>query len=167
MSNNSTTLVPITKFMNDVQSGKYQGIISYLTLNEILKIIRNLLVKKGKTDPDVWRREEENAIERIYKLPNSSFEILAGLPDESITSSDELHFGKISNDALEIMKKYSGKVKEIPGSDDEHDGLSTVDTYHIILAKKFNCEKIASFDKDFVEASSEIGTIVLKEEYRL
>ena len=48
---------------------------------------------------------------------------------------------------------------------DHPDMFPTPDSFHVVLAKKFHCDQIASFDKDFKEISDEIPTIIVKEDY--
>lgn len=151
--------------MKDVENGKYKGIISDLTLNELRKVIRYQLVKKGVTDPEGWSLAERKALDSIYAIKKENIEIVSGeIPPEDI-KSNEL-FSKVSDKAYSLMMKYPGKVIK-PVREEEHKGLSSVDTFHIVLAQNFKCTKIASFDGDFAEASSEMPQLVIKQEYKL
>ena len=38
----ATTLKPATDFIKDIENGRYTGVISYLTLNELLKVMRHM-----------------------------------------------------------------------------------------------------------------------------
>ena len=159
---NTSTSKPSTDFLKDVQNGKYIGVISYLTINELFKSIRNILVHEGKTDVAVWKSKEEEAIRKIYALPKDFVEIVSAKVDDCSAKEEDLVFGKISDDAFTLMETYRGKVTK-----NKHDGLSTVDSYHVVLAKLFECNKIASIDNDFNETSNEIPRLAVKEMYPL
>lgn len=163
-SKNYADLIPATKFMQDIENGKYKGIISDLSLNELRKVIRTQLVNKGKTNPTEWESAEREAITRIYQLKKENVEIVSGEITDDDIKTDEL-FSRVSDKAYAFMIKYPGKVIK-PKTKDEHKGLSPVDTFHIVLAQNFKCNKIASFDGDFQVSSSEIPQLVVKQEYR-
>ena len=163
----ATTAKPATDFIKDIENGRYKGVISFLTLNELLKVIRNLMVERGKTDPTFWERKGNEAIDKIYRIKKENIEIVSGTTTDCEKSEDELLFGKISDQAYTVMEKYPGGILQKVGEKDKHDGMSTVDTFHVILAKIFNCDKIASFDGDFKEVSSEIKQLVVKEIYKV
>jgi len=154
-----------SSFIDGVSNEKYEGIISQLTILEMIKVIRNLLVEKGKTDPKEWADFIFKAIDSIYKIPK--IRIIEGTVKETgekhtVTSSDHMSFGKISYDAVELIKKYQGKTKSsTDGKKLEHDGISAVDALHVILAKRLKCNKIVSFDNDFDQLSGEIQPIIL------
>jgi len=163
-SKNFTDLIPAKKFMKDVEDGKYIGIISDFTLNELRKIIRNQLVNKGIEDPTIWNTREQEAITKIYQIKKENVEIVSGeIPNDDI-KNDEL-FSKVSDRAYVLMGKYSGKVIT-ENRIKKHKGLSTADTIHVALAQNFSCSKIASFDGDFGNLS-EIPQLVVKQEYTL
>lgn len=163
----ATTVKPATDFIKDVENGRYKGVISYLTLNELLKVIRNIMVQQGKTDPALWKSKGKDAINKIYKIKKDNMEIVSGITTDCKKSGDELLFGKISDQAYTVMEKYPGRTLQGVREKDKHKGMSTVDTFHVILAKIFNCDKIASFDDDFQEANSEIKQLVVKEIYKV
>jgi predicted nucleic acid-binding protein len=162
-SKNFKDLIPARKFMKDIESGKYKGIISDLTLNELKKVIRTQLVNKGITDPNKWKATEDDAITKIYQIKNENVEIVSGeIATEDIKIDEP--FSKVSDKAYTFMSKYSGKVIR-PEKKEEHKGLSTVDTFHLVLAQNFKCNKIASFDGDFHVSSSEMTQLDVKQEY--
>jgi len=157
---NTLTAKPSADFLKDVEDGKYIGVISYLTINELFKSIRGMLVKDGKTSITLWKAKEKEAMRKIFALSSKFVEIVSGKKDDCKAIQDDLAFGKISDDAFLIMDKYPGQVTK-----NKHDGLSTIDTYHVVLAKLFDCNKIASIDNDFKECSNEIPPLSVKEVY--
>ena len=164
----ATTAKPATDFIKDVENGKYVGIISDVTLNELVKIIRNIMVERGQTDPASWERKKKEAIRKIYAIKKEQIEIVSGTINDCEKSEDDLVFGKISDQAYNIIQKYPGVAKwDDSEKKTKHKGMSTADTFHVILAKIFNCDKIASFDSDFKEVSSEIKQLVVKEIYKV
>ena len=164
----ATSVKPATEFINDVVNGRYVGIISYLTLNELLKIISNMMVDKGKTEPAQWKRKRDEALKKIFALNDKQVEIVSGNITDSTCNEKDLMFGTISDNAYTLMEKYPGTVKfDATKGKNKHKGISTVDSLHVELAKIFKCCKIASFDSDFAEVNSEIQQLVIKEVYRI
>jgi len=161
-SENRADSTSATKFMGDVEGGKYVGIISDFTLSELRKVIRNQLVRKGIEDPAVWSRKEREAITRIYQIKEENVEIVSGeMPHDGI-KSDEL-FSRVSGRAYVLMGKYPGKAIAVHRTK-KHKGPSTADTIHVVLAQNFGCGKIASLDRDF-GGLSEIPQLAIKQEY--
>ena len=164
----ATRAKPATEFINDVSNGRYVGIISYLTLNELIKIIRNMMVEQGKIEPLQWERKRDEALRKIFALNNEHVEIVSGNITDSTCNEKDLMFGTISNKAYLLMEKYPGTVKfDETERKSKHKGISTVDSLHVELAKIFKCCKIASFDSDFAEVNSEVRQLVIKEVYRI
>lgn len=155
-----------TNFIDGVRDGKYEGIISLVTLMEVVKVLRVLYVNKGINDPDEWNKKTDEAIDKINRLPQ--MKIVGGTitdAGKSYTRSDcdTMSFGKFTEESLELLQKYPGSVKQDgSGKKLQHNGISPVDALHIIVAKRFECNKIVSFDHDFNETSSEITPVVLE-----
>ncbi len=148
--------------MRDFSRGAYEGIVSLLAIKELIKILRELFVSRGVTDKTVWMREEGNLIRKINKL--SGIKVIEGRPDErkNVTSTEDMMFGNISHDALDVMLKYGGSSK---WDDYEkaviHDGLHPMDALHVVIAVRMGCGKIVTFDHDFEETKNEVYPIVL------
>lgn len=149
-------------FLDDVNDGNYEAVVSLLVIKEVVKFIRNIFVLNGKYNPEVWMQEEKNVIDRIFRL--QGVKIIEGRPDEIRTlKPEEIAFGNLSHDALETLLKYGGRMKfRKKKRRREHDGVHPMDVLHIALAKKMLCAKIATFDFDFKETKKEIEPIVLE-----
>lgn len=161
-SNDPADSTSATKFMSDVEDGKYVGIISDFTLSELRKVIRNQLVRKGIEDPAVWSRKEQEAITRIYQIEEENVEVVSGeMPHDGIKNDEP--FSRVSGRAYVLMGKYPGKAIAVHRTK-KHKGLSTADTIHVVLAQNFGCGKIASFDRDF-GGLSEIPQLDVRQEY--
>ncbi len=72
------------------------------------------------------------------------------------------HFG---DEGLRIMKQYRGRVVQGRTGGYEHDGIHTMDAYHIVVAKTVGCSKIATFDNDFDQTRTEIEPLKLQSDY--
>ena len=158
------TAKPCTDFMRDVESGgKYLGIISNLALNEMIKGIRNILVAGNKTDAACWRSEVDRALHAIYEL-NENFVIVSGTAEEAGPDAS-MSFGAMSVEATNLIKDHEGTARTRSGRGTVHDGLSTADTLHAVLAKRMNCSQIATFDNDFDELSDYMPRMNVREAY--
>jgi len=153
-------------FIEGVCDGKYEGVVSLVTLMEVVKVLRVLYIEKGKYDPSFWNAKTDEAIDKINKLPK--MKIVSGTVSETgksytRTTCDEMSFGQFTDESLKLLKKYPGNVKQNKaGTKYEHDGISVVDALHIVIAKKYDCNKIVSFDGDFNTTASEIKPIVIE-----
>ena len=162
----STTKVkPSSDFLNEVIAGKFEGIITSLTLNEVIKVTRNIMTGNGKTEPGYWKSKEKEAMRKIFELPAKNVIISNDVLENLELSEDELNFEKISDEALTLIKKYQGSTKINEDGKTEHDGLSTVDSLHLAIAKKIACDKIATADADFKETEAELPVLFVKEVY--
>lgn len=77
------TVKPATGFIKDVEDGKYIGVISDITLNELYRIVRNLLVRAGKNDHGIWKRKQDEAIRKIYRIKKGQIEIVSGTSEDT------------------------------------------------------------------------------------
>lgn len=151
----SHTLPAAQRFLKDVSSGKYEGIISLLAVKEFVKFIRNLSVANGDNDPQKWLEREKRLLDVIWRL--KGVKIIEGTSEERAVSGTNLSFADVSMEALTLMKKYGGSVKRNPNTNKmEHDGIHPMDALHIAVAKGMGCSKIATFDNDFIETKAEI-----------
>jgi predicted nucleic acid-binding protein len=150
-------------FLERVESGKYEGTISLFALMELVKQLRELLVRANICSPADWDVSIKKALEKIYKMPN--IKIVEGTLAErkqSLTPFSLSH-SEIAWDSFDIMNKYQGSVK-IKSGNYEHDGLHPIDAVHVTLAKRMGCVMIATFDRDFKETNGEITPLLLQDD---
>jgi predicted nucleic acid-binding protein len=150
-------------FLTRVESGKYEGMISLFVLMELIKQVRELLVKANICNRKDWDANIKKAVEAIYKMQN--IKIVEGSSDEQKSSSivSGLSHSEIAWESFEVMNKYQGFVKQ-KNNELEHDGIHPVDAVHITLAKKMGCSMIATLDRDFRETDGEIKSLLLQED---
>jgi len=151
------------EFLKKVESGKYEGVVSLLGLMELVKQIRELLVKSGTYDPSDWQASIRKAIEGIYSIKN--VKIVEGSQNERrpFGMVSELSHSEIAWESFDIITKYHGKIKE--GKNGlEHDGIHPVDALHVALAKRMGCTMIATFDRDFRETAPEVQSLLLQDD---
>lgn len=153
------------KLLEKIANNKFEGVISSLTLMELVKALRELLVQFGQI------RKVEDVEEIIHKNVSSLFAIgnirfvEGGPPDfESMPEVEELYFCTVCREALATINECTGK----PDIDREtgrivHKGLHAPDILHIILAKKLQCDKLATFEWNFKEAKDEIVPLILQD----
>ncbi|MCY4490026.1 MAG: hypothetical protein OXC46_01010 [Thaumarchaeota archaeon] len=103
------TAKPSTAFMSDIKSsGKYHGIISDFTINEMIKVIRSILVTRKITNASSWENKIKWAVEKIYNLNKDDFTVVFGMAYED-NSDDDMGFGRISYEATQLMKENQEK----------------------------------------------------------
>ncbi|MCY4490029.1 MAG: type II toxin-antitoxin system VapC family toxin [Thaumarchaeota archaeon] len=161
------TAQPSAAFMQDVElSGKYYGIISDFTLNEMIKVIRNVPVAENKISVTSWKYEISFALKKIYALKNNNFTVITGSEDE-VNFENNMNFGEISIEATQLMIDNPGTTKINAKGVAIHDGLHAADSLHAVLAKRMDCSRIATFDNDFDEISYYIPRMNVKEMYSI
>jgi predicted nucleic acid-binding protein len=154
-----------TDLLNKVATKKFEGIISNLTIMELIKSLRELLVEYGKigkiADIDTI---VEKTIKPLFLMDNICF--VEGRPTdfEPAIEIAKLYYHSASNECLKLMNVYKGKV----GSDytsgmPKHQGLHAPDFFHLFLAKQLRCDKIATFDWAFQETRSEVVPLILQD----
>jgi predicted nucleic acid-binding protein len=151
------------ELLEKVESGKYEAMISLFALMELVKQIRELLVKQNVFDHGEWQESVKEAVEAIFRMKN--VKIVEGNPDErkAIATDSGLSHSAIAWDSFDIINKYQGSVKRRK-NEFEHDGIHPVDAVHISLARKMGCSMIATLDRDFREADSEVKSLLLQED---
>jgi len=156
---NTGTVHRTQQFLNQITSGQISGIVSTLVLNEVIKVIRKILVERGMTARQ-WNQNELQAIRSIFGIQGLT--VVKGEPNETQSDISLMTFGKISSAALAIIKRYPGRIRNNRRTGrPEHDGISPVDSYHIVLAKRFHCDALATLDHDFNETSPEIAPMII------
>ena len=154
-------------FMQDVElSGKYHGIISDFTLNEMINVIRKTLVKKNKINRSTWKSTVNFALKKIYALENNNFTVITGSEDE-VNFENNMNFGAVSIEATQLMIDNPGTTKINAKGVTIHDGLNATDSLHAVLAKRMACSRIATFDNDFDEISYYMPRMNVKEMYSI
>lgn len=147
-------------FLSKVESGEYEGTISLFALMELIKQIRELLVKADVCMKADWEQAIKQAFQAIYSMQN--IKIIEGtvVEKDETDSITLLTHSEIAWDSFNIMNKYCGTVKVNNGGFC-HDGIHPVDAVHIALAKRMGCTAIATFDRDFRETDDVVKSLFL------
>lgn len=149
-------------FLLKVQGGKFEGVISCITIMEFIKSLRELFVEYGKIGS---MQEVENLVQQfvrdVFSIAHLKF--VGGCPaDMGPTFRTEELYKAVSSKALQIMQKYPGKIgTSAEAGEPEHEGIHTADAFHVILAKRLQCNKLATFAWEFKQTASEITPLIL------
>jgi hypothetical protein len=77
---------------------------------------------------------------------------------------EHLYYHVVSNEALGILRACTGRPDIEPHTGGTvHFGLHAPDVFHIVLAKKLQCDKLATFEWNFKEAEKEIVPLILQD----
>ena len=156
-------------FLQRIESSKFEGIISSITLMELIKSLRELLIKFGKMrDMDTVEAVILQQIKELYAINHMHF--VEGHPPEfePLEEVEELYYYTISNESLKLIQQCKGKVwADRETGEPEHAGLHPIDIIHIVLAKQLHCNKIATFEWNFKEASTEVVPLILQDQNTL
>lgn len=153
------------RFLQKIEDGKYEGVVSLLTLMELTKTVRSLSVQlMSEYDPQTWKERMSEAYKVINSIKN--IKIVEGNPDERVGTAliKGILYSEIVKEAHGILEKYTGKVYDSRQEGLIHSGINCVDGLHIVLARKTGCYKIATFDNGFLETTSEIVPLLLQKD---
>lgn len=151
------------KLLKQISEGKYQGIVSLLCLTELCEVIRGLSVEAlGVYSPKDWKEMIKETMKFIFGTPN--VKIIENNPNERVGTSmiKDLLYCSVAEEAYRLIEKYEGKTAEERG-EFKHKGPGCVDCLHIALAKRINCDKIATFDRDFEMTKKEIEPFIIQD----
>ncbi len=153
------------RFLQKIEDGKYEGVVSLLTLMELTKTVRNLCVKLMS---EYYAKTWNERMAEAYKVINSfkNIRIIEGNPDERVGTAliKDILYSEIAKEAHGILAKYAGKVFNDRREGLVHSGINCVDSLHIVSARKTGCYKIATFDNGFLETTSEIVPLMLQKD---
>lgn len=152
-------------FLQKIEKGKYEGVVSMLAIMELIKVIRSVCVQEmGEYDSKIWKDRISRVITAILKMKN--IKLVEGSPEERVGIAlikDLLH-SEIVWEGYEIIDRHPGSVQKISRTKFRHKGLSCVDSLHLVLAKKVGCRRIATFDKGFEESRDVLEPVILQKD---
>jgi predicted nucleic acid-binding protein len=153
------------EFLKKIEKSKFEGVITSITLMELIKCLRELLVKYGniidanKLDEIICQQ-----LKVLYSIGNIRF--VEGHPPEYApeTELEQLYYYTISNKSLKLMQNCKGRVyPDYNKGTAEHEGLHPMDIMHVVLAKQLHCDKIATFEWNFRETAKEVIPLILQD----
>lgn len=153
------------KLLEKIENKKYEGIISSLTLMELIKSLRELLIKySGIRRMDDVEKIVRDSISKLFTIRNMYFMVGYNEAIPVLSETKELYYNTVSKEAFDIMCNCSGKCDYAYNSGEiEHKGLHAPDVFHVVLAKKCKCDKLATFEWNFLQTKNEISPIVLQD----
>ena len=153
------------RFLQRVESNKFEGVISSVTLMELIKVLRELLVTYGKIrDMNMIESVINQQIKELYSMNNICF--VEGRPPDlkPVVEVEKLYYYSITSRSLNLLQTCRGKIDaDHETGEPEHAGLHPLDIMHVVLAKQLNCHRIATFEWNFKEASGEVPALVLQD----
>lgn len=141
------------RFLEKVEDGTYEGILSPLTILEYISVVRRILANESHVQ-DTEKREEaiREAISFFIELDNVvtvKFE-----PNEVPRMTEgEGQISSVFVEAYNIILTYNEGRLAAHG---KYKFLSAADAIHLVLADLVGCDGIASFDKDFENTEDEL-----------
>jgi len=137
-------------FLEKIEQGQARGLISELTLCEIIGAIRKAsvyrrnIVEKSKIEETIDR-----VLKKIYQIENI---VLFTSPENGKSSqqSTSLFLFQVLKDGLESLKKENYRIECISSSKEyRFRGLDINDLIHLRIALELGCDYLATFDKGF------------------
>jgi predicted nucleic acid-binding protein len=153
------------RFLQRVENNKFEGVISSVTLMELIKVLRELLITYGPIhDMNVIESIINQQIKELYSMKHICF-VEGRPPDfEPATEVEKLYYYTIINKSLKLLQTCTGKVgANYQSGLPEHSGLHPIDIMHVVLAKQLNCNHIATFEWNFREAQGEVPPLILQD----
>lgn len=144
-----------------IKNGEHQGVISSLTLMEVLAVLRT---QKGREKNNLKDLSWDKQIEYVLKESKTMYDNLMGellkLPNVKFELGKPIDLRKILDISFSIMQKAKGKVrffdycKKCGSKGLTHSafkGLGSDDILHALIAKEAGCDYLITFDSDFEE----------------
>ncbi len=156
---NKTHGIRATMFLSRIQSGIYKGVVSDFCLIEFMRVLRRACYDiEGKRDPLVWEAEFKKAVEALFKMRNLE---MISEKHFATSSGESPSFHMVLEEAARMMRTYHGRVEADSKLQFKYSGLSAADCIHVFLAKRYQCNGLATFDHGFEECKSEIMPLIL------
>jgi predicted nucleic acid-binding protein len=150
-----------SEIFEKIKDGEYLGVISSLTLMEIMAVLRT---QKGREQNNLKSLTSDKQIEYVLNESKKMYDNLMGevmrLPNIKFELGKPVDTRKILDISFDIMQQSRGKVrfydkckkcgtKGITYS--AFKGLGSDDMLHALIAKETGCDYLITFDSDFEE----------------
>lgn len=149
------------RVLGEIRDGKIQGVISSLTLMEVIAVLRT---QKGREKEKIDGLSREKQLEYVLNESKNMYEKLMRellqLSNIKFDLGKHTDINKLMDQAFDILQHTKGKVRffnRCKRCGTEHvnysmfKGLGSDDIIHALLAKDIGCDYLITFDKDFEE----------------
>lgn len=143
-----------------IKSGEYEGVISTLTLMEVLGVFRRHI---GTDRQRMYSVPRDTQGEYVQTESQSMFQSMLGelvkMGNIKFEDGKSVDLASVLNPSLDIMKEVKGIVKfyntcgicNSQARVSVHKAVATMDIIHTTIAKETGCESLITFDKGFKE----------------
>jgi predicted nucleic acid-binding protein len=144
---------------NEIKEGSLVGVISSLTLMEVLAVLRT---QKGREKHKLNGLSSQKQLEHVLNESKSMYDELMGqllrLSSIKFDLGKPTNLNKLMDQAFDVLQKTKGKIRFYDrcsrcGSNNVNysafKGLGSDDMIHALLAKDIGCDYLITFDKDF------------------
>lgn len=147
-----------TIIMNEIKSGKTIGVISSLTLLEVLAVLRTIQSKQTHILKNMDDNEQLSfVLDQSRILYDKLVNELLKLPNIEFVKGVDVNLAVAMDQAFDTLQKIKGKMKYIPnckrcGHEEYHytyKALGSADMLHSLMAKYTNCDDLITFDRDY------------------
>ncbi|MBS3794901.1 MAG: type II toxin-antitoxin system VapC family toxin [Candidatus Thorarchaeota archaeon] len=137
-------------FLEKIEQGQAKGLVSNLTLCEIIGAIRTASVyKKNIVDKSKIEEILDKVLRMIYQIENIIF--FTSAEDGSLDKpSNPIFLFQVLQDGVESLRKENYQIECVnPPSEYRFRGLNINDLIHLRIASELGCDYLATFDKGF------------------
>jgi len=153
------------EIFDKIRQNTFVGVISTLTLAEILGVLRVIKASEDLEYLNKLRSQEQ--LDYVLNESKILFDTMVGellqMPNVMFERGKNTNFQSMLDDVLSVLNNIKGVVKiynnckkcgsNLPVS--THKGVATVDLLHALMAKDIGCDSLITFDKGFNELKSE------------
>ena len=150
---------PKAKIIFDqIKNGKFVGVISTLTLTEVIGVLRTRLGKNTEVLQKIEKQKQGIFVKtEASKLYSTLIEAMLQMPNIKFEKGRQINFQTVLDDSFNIMEEIVGVVKfYLPhksGNSDvynsSHKQILVADILHTLLAQDTQCDHFLTFDKGF------------------
>lgn len=143
-----------------IKNSDFLGIISTLTLMEVLQVFRRQLGSDRTTLQTIPRYQQPDHIKNeSHSMYQGLLKELLKLPNIKFEKGSYANIATLFETSFEILQEIKGTVKfynscGFCGSNSRisvHKAVATMDITHAVIAKNTGCELLLTFDKGFKE----------------
>jgi len=156
---------PLAKdFLEGLESRNEEAVISFLTLTEILSVIRKDRSREFETLTSLGTEQERcnHIIDGAKTIYYQLLSVMLKIPNIKFMPKKDLDINLLFSSAFTMLESTRGKVdfhhfcKNCGNekNDKFFSGLKcvgAVDLIHLLIAKELSCDKLVTFDQGFTE----------------
>lgn len=146
------------RIFNQIQKGEFIGVISTLTLTELIGVLRTHIGRDRDRMLRIDEKKQNEYVKNEAKIAyNEIFHILMEMQNIKFEEGKKTNFQSVLNDGFDLIEGSNGFQKfhkncgicRKPHDNSNFKQILIADIFHALLAKDTNCDELLTFDGGF------------------